>query len=83
MLLVSKNIYATYQIQVIKVRYRDLERIKLKIWLVAPSGFMGVPFNCTVKPDWFSRFYKVNEEPVRYIESQELLTVDDYKDWSL
>lgn len=82
-MLTSKNIYATYQVHVIKVTYRDLKRIKLKLWFVDTNGFVGVPFKCEVKPDWFDGFYKVGEEPVKYVESQELLAVDNYKDWSL
>jgi hypothetical protein len=81
--LTSKNIYATYKVHVIKTRYRDLKRIKLKVQLVDDKGLIDMPFNCEVRPDWFSGFYKFGEDPVKYTESQELLEVDSYKDWSL
>lgn len=77
MILKHKNPNITTLVHIIKVQYRDLKRIKMKIELI---GFKLRPFNVTVKPDWFNNFVDYRKDVVIPSDSEELLKLDDEKE---
>lgn len=79
-ILRHKNFNIKTLVCVHKIQYRDAKRIKMKVSLL---GFNLQPFNCCVKPDWFQNFVDYKEEVVLGLENEEILKLDDWKDWSI
>ena len=77
MILKHKNPNITTLVHVIKVQYRDLKRIKMKIELI---GFNLRPFNVTVKHDWFNNFVDYRKEVMIPLDNEELLKLDNEKE---
>lgn len=71
-------------VRIDKIQYRDSKRIKAKLSLLTQSlDIIELRKNYTLPSNFFENFTLHNAPVEIPLVHEELLTLDDYKDWSI